>query len=89
VVGDGEGSRADPDRLDITLSGPPALVDTILPGQIRLVADVDGLDPSRRDHDVEVRVEFIDVTPRDQKRISVEALSRRQVRVRVSGDDSR
>jgi YbbR domain-containing protein len=89
VTGAGQGSRARPDRLDVTLSGPPSLIDRILPDQIRLVADASGLEPSRQAREVEVRVELVDVSARDQGRVSVKSPSGRKVSVRLSGEGRR
>jgi YbbR domain-containing protein len=87
VIGGGEGSRATPEQLDVTISGPPALVDRILPDQIRLVADVSELQPSNRGQAVDVRVEFVDVPARAAARIADREPSQRQVSVIVTGDN--
>jgi YbbR domain-containing protein len=87
VIGGGEGSRATPDQLDVTISGPPHLVDRILPDQIRLVADVSDLEPSSRGQAVDVRVEVVDVPARSAARIADKAPSQRQVSVVVTGDN--
>ena len=77
-------STSSPAALDVTLSGPPAIVDGIRPESIRLVADVSALETSGQRAQVEVRVEFQDIPPRDLPRITVKSLSRRDVAVRVS-----
>jgi hypothetical protein len=77
-------SRPTPEALDVTLSGPPKIVDGIRPESIRLLADVSALEPSGQRQQVDVRVEFQDIPPRDLNRITVKSLSRRAVAVRVS-----
>jgi YbbR domain-containing protein len=89
IIGGGEGSQTNPDRLDVTLSGPPSLVDRILPDQIRLLADASGLEPSRQAREVELRVELIDVPARDLGRVTVMSPSGRKVSLRVSGEGRR
>ena len=58
LLGASPGSQASPDRIDVTLSGPPSLLDRVLPEQIRVVADASGLLPSRQAHEVELRAEL-------------------------------
>jgi len=77
-------STASPAALDVTLSGPPAIVDSIRPESIRLVADLSALEISGQRTQVEVSVEFQNIPPRDLTRISVKSLSRREITVRVS-----
>ena len=79
-------TRMSPATLTLTLSGPPALVDGIVPDQIRLVADVAGLEPQAADRQVPVVVDFIDVPIEDRARVSVTSLSRNTVTVRVSDE---
>lgn len=86
VVGAGEGGSASPDRLDVTISGPPALVERIRPEQVRLIADAEGLELSAQGRQVEVRVEFVEVLARDLPRLAVKSVSRRQVSVRAGGE---
>ncbi len=87
VVGAGQGARVSPSALNVTISGPPALVDRIRPEQLRIIADAEGLELSARGEQVEVRVEFVEVPARDLPRISVKGLSRRQVSVRAGAED--
>jgi YbbR domain-containing protein len=89
IIGGAEGSRTTPDRLDVTLSGPPSLVDRILPDQIRLLADVGGLEPSRQAREVQLRVELVDVPARDLGRVTVKSPTSRKVTVRLSGEGRR
>ena len=59
----------EPETLTIVLTGPPALVDRIVPDQIRLVADVTGLEPRTTAYEVEVAVDFVDVPIEELSRI--------------------
>jgi len=86
VVGAAGEWQASPANLDVTISGPPALVDRIRPEQLRVVADASGLERSSRRREVEVRVEFVEVPARDLPRIAVKAVSRRRVAVSASGE---
>jgi YbbR domain-containing protein len=72
-----------PDKLNVTLSGPPSLIVPLLPEQIRLVADVTNLAPSVEKQQVEVRVEFVDVPIEDRTRISVKSPKDRTVSVLI------
>lgn len=85
LVGAPQGSQVTPDHLDVTLSGPPAILDQVLPEQVRIVADASGLLPTRRSQSVEVAAELTGVSPQDLNLITVKSLSRDQVSVRVSG----
>jgi hypothetical protein len=84
VVGPALVAGVSPARLDVTLTGPPRLLDRILPEQVRLVADASGLEPSPQGQRVEVRAELVGVPARDRNRITVKEISRRKVSVRVS-----
>lgn len=79
-------TRVSPATLSLALSGPRALVDAIVPDQIRLVADVSGLDPQAADRKVPVVVDFVDLPIEDRARISVTSISRNNVTVRVSDE---
>jgi len=87
VVGADAGPRVSPARLDVTISGPPSLVDRIRPEQLRVIADASGLDLSSRAQEVEVRVEFAEIPARDLPRIAVKAVSRRRVSVRAGAEN--
>jgi YbbR domain-containing protein len=89
VTGAGDAVRVSPERLDVTISGPPTLVDRIRPDQLRVLADAAGVELTSRGRPVDVRVEFVEVLARDLPRISVKNVSRRQVSVRAGGDGRR
>lgn len=72
-----------PENLDVTISGPPAIVDGISPQSVRLLADVGELQPSDERQEIEVRAEFHEVPPRSLTRITVKSMSQRKVAVRV------
>jgi YbbR domain-containing protein len=76
--------RVSPENLDVTVSGPPAIIDGISPHWVRLLADVGELQPSSERQEVEVRAEFQEVPPKSLARITVKSISRRNVMVRVS-----
>ena len=74
----------EPETLTIVLTGPPALVDRIVPDQLRLVADVTGLEPRTTAHEVEVRVDFVDVPIEELSRIGVKSIWPRKVRAVIT-----
>lgn len=74
-----------PATVAVTLSGPPALLRSIQPGQLRAVADTSGLAPRAEPYQVPVRVEFQDLTQKDLAKLAVRSLDRPRVAVRVSG----
>lgn len=73
-----------PAALNVTLSGPPTLVERIVPEQIRLVADVTGLGPRREAHQVSVHFDLVDVPIEEMTRISLKSVSRRKISALVS-----
>lgn len=76
--------RLSPENLDVTISGPPAIVDGLSPHWVRLQADVSALQPSSGRQEVEVSADFQEVPPKSLARITVKSMSRRTVTVRVS-----
>jgi YbbR domain-containing protein len=75
--------RVVPSALDVTLSGPPGILNRLGPAQVRAVADATGLPPGRRDHAVDVRVVFENISAGDRTRIVVKSIERRRVLVTV------
>jgi len=73
-----------PATLRVVLSGPPALLDGIGPGQIRAVVDVSGLAPRSGSYHLSPRVEFVDLPASDLARIGVKSVSRDKVGVVLS-----
>lgn len=72
-----------PATLDVTLSGPPRLLDRLERSQVRAVADATGLQPGPRPHTVDVRVVFENISAGDRTRILVKSIERRRVLVTV------
>ena len=73
-----------PAALNVTLAGPPVLVERITPAQIRLVADVGGLEPKSGPYEVDVQFQAIDVPVEEMARLSLKSISRRKIAARVS-----
>lgn len=85
VVGAPPGTSVEPATLNVTLSGPPRLVDRLTAAQLRLLADASAVTADSGTHEVPVRVEFAGLDPDEQTRVNVEAISRRQVEITLSG----
>lgn len=83
VVGQTYQTTVEPATLRVVLSGPPRLLETLGRDRVRAVVDAAGLEP-RSYQKMPVRVEFLDVVPRDLARIKIQSQSRDQVGVRVS-----
>jgi YbbR domain-containing protein len=83
VTGTIHSNSSTPAALNVTLSGPPSLIEPLLPEQIRIVADVTDLVPSVEAQQVVVEVEFVDVPVEDLARISVKSINQREVAVRI------
>lgn len=77
-------ASAVPPALRVTIAGPPALVGRIRPSQIRAVADLTGLEPRALPHAVPVRIDVLDLSLSELARVTVRALSRSKVEVRLS-----
>jgi len=73
-----------PVLLSVTLSGPPVLVERLQPAQVRLVADLTGLQASPTAHSVPVHFDIVDVPIEDMGRIAVKSINRRRVAVLLS-----
>lgn len=84
VSGSSFSTSAQPARLDLVFAGPPQIVDRLTPERVRLVADAGGLQPSAEPQNVDVRVDFVDISAEEQARISVKSISRRTVDVLVT-----
>jgi YbbR domain-containing protein len=87
VAGASDGASVSPAVLDVTISGPPALVGRIRPDQVRVIADAGELESSSQAQRVDVRVEFANIPARDLPRIAAKGVSRRQVSVRAADED--
>jgi len=72
-----------PTTLRVVLSGPPALLERIEPGQIRAVVDAVGLAPRAEPYDLVPRVEFLDVPAADLNRIRAKSFRPEAVTLRV------
>jgi len=83
VTGTIHSTTVAPATLNLTVAGPPFLIDPLLPEQIRLVADVTNLAPSVEKQQVEVRVEYVDIPIEDLDHISVKSISKRKVSVLI------
>jgi len=84
VAGGPPGAAARPETIDVTVSGPPQLLERLRRDQLRVVADA-GRAAEAPDSAVDVRVRFVDISPEDQERLSVKSVSRRRVRVEAAG----
>ncbi len=71
-----------PRTVSVTLAAPPDLLDTLAPELLRAVADVSRLDPARREQQVSITVDFLQVPLEDLARVSVVSYSTREVTVR-------
>jgi len=77
-------ARRSPSSIDVTLSGPPALLASLRRDQLRAVADVQGLAPRAEAYSVPLRVELLGLPARDLARMTVKSLSRQRVSVTLS-----
>lgn len=73
-----------PAYVDVTLSGPPALLAEIRGDQIRAVADAHGLAPRAEPHSVRLRIELLGLAEPDRARVTVKSLSRPRVAVALT-----
>jgi len=78
-------ASAQPPSVRVVISGPPEVVRAIRADQIRAVAEVSGLAPSREPYTVRLRVEFAGVKASDLARLAVTSISHPKIAVRVSG----
>jgi hypothetical protein len=83
LAGQVPGASPVPGAVRVTLSGPPAVLAAIRPGQVRAVADVSSLAPRAEPHRVSLRAEILRVAPDDLARISVRSISSSSVDVVV------
>lgn len=80
-----ENNSLTPAMASVVLSGPPRLVDRLLPEQLRLIADVTGLEPRTEPHEVELEARFVDVPIEETSRLKANTVEPRMVRVVVGG----
>lgn len=71
LAGAPAGTSVSPHTVRALISGPPALLDTLQPTQVRAVADVEGLAPGGPSRDLPLRVEFREVPASDLGRLAV------------------
>ena len=72
-----------PAAVRVTLAGPPSLLESIRPAQLRAVADLEGLEPGPTPHLLPLRLDFVGVPLEDLARITVRQLAPQKVRVRL------
>ncbi len=72
-----------PRTVSVTLAAPPDLLRRITPEQVRAWVDVTGLAPQAETLQLPLRVEVLRVPPRDNARITVKTISRREAAVRI------
>jgi YbbR domain-containing protein len=72
-----------PETLDVTLSGPPKLIEKLARSQVRPLADATGLVSRAGPRAVDVRVQFENIPAAERMRILVKSISRRTVMVSV------
>jgi YbbR domain-containing protein len=84
VRGGTAGDEVDPAAVSVILSGPPALINSLLPEHVAAVADVSELQPGM-EHVVQVQVDFAGVAFEDQARINVKSIGQREVKVKLAG----
>jgi len=77
-------TQVSPEQTAVTLSGPPALLEKLRPGQLRLVVDVAGLTPFDQPRQVPVQLDLVDVPVEEISRISMKTVGRRDASVLVS-----
>ncbi len=75
-------AEVQPGQIDVRLSAPPALLRTIRSDLLSAVVDASGLTAGQ--HDLPVHMEFMGTPLEQRARISVESLSRRHVRVKLT-----
>jgi len=83
IAGQLAGASAAPASVRVTLSGPPAVLSAIGPGQVRAVVDVSSLEPRAEPYRLSLRAEILRVSPDDLARVTVKSISRSSVEVTV------
>ncbi len=83
LAGQTHPATVSPPEVDVVLAGPPALLGRLRRDQIRVVADVGGLEPRPEPYRLEPRVEFLELSADDLARLTVASVSRRAIQVRV------
>jgi YbbR domain-containing protein len=81
IVGAAGPATVVPETLDVTLSGPPTILDRLERSQVRPVVDVAGLVARGAPQAVDVRVVFENIPAADRLRIHVKSTGRRSVLV--------
>jgi len=76
-----------PGTVSVTLAGPPYLLESLRPENIVARVDAAELAPGRH-HKVDVTVEYRDVPPEEQTRITVNAIEPAKVEVRVQQEET-
>jgi len=84
AVGQVYETTVSPTHTAVTLSGPPALLEELRPGQLRLVVDVSQLTPFDQPRQVAMQLDLVDVPVEEMSRISMKTVGRREASVLVS-----
>lgn len=74
-----------PAVVSVILSGPPRLVDRLLPEQLRVTADVTGLEPRAEAYDLALEVHFVEVPIEEISRLTAKSIEPREIKVVVAG----
>ena len=69
-VGTDHAVYLDPPQMTVVVSGPPGVVRSLEPDQIRLIVDLANLEPGPRRQSVELTVRFEGLPPRGQDRLT-------------------
>jgi YbbR domain-containing protein len=88
VTGPYPEAATNPAALDVTLSGPPDLVERLAPDQVRLTAEVEPTAAAGQTVQAQIRVELTGLSAAERLCITVKSLSRETVRVRLSNEVS-
>ena len=72
-----------PSAVNITLAGPPYLIEALSPERVLAVVDIAGLEPGST-HEVNVDIDYLDVPVEDRWRIKVNAVTPKSIGVQVT-----
>jgi len=72
-----------PGRVSVTVSGPPALVGSLRPTQVRAVADSGGVAADGSADTVPLRVELVDVPLDEIGRLTIKSVSHETISIRI------
>jgi YbbR domain-containing protein len=88
VLGLEQPFEASPATVDVTLAGPPYLIEALLAERLLAVADATGL-AAGTDHEVAVRIEYLDVPVEERTRIKANVITPKTIDVRITEKDSK